>query len=544
MTDLKNQPDPSRLIHGLRDTGYNFNTAAADIIDNSIAAGATEIKVQIDLQPDGRKFVIFGDNGCGMNAAQLFTAMRYGAPVRDNLSSLGKFGLGLKTASTSICLKLTVISTDKSDSPLNKLAWDLNHVENLNEWEMLQEDVSEQERQQFSDLCGSIGTMVIWSKCDRLLAKNYSEPGGTLERRAITSLITRLDEHLSLVFYRFLLSDDTRQDPIKIIINNKPVSGWNPFYPQKSEQVLNETQQTFEVIGSDHSRSEVRIKAWILPHSGDLTKAENEIARITNKNQGFYIHRQGRLIQQGGWMNVFGAMEPHQSLLRIEFDFDNRSDEAFKVDVKKSQILFDPAIEDYLKQLLSPVYREAGQRYRRRTQKAAVSAGVDHRSANISISETTNTKTATVLEVNSDTQSATISNNFGAVIKLKVPIQNNVSADAIYVEAVDDIRSGRLWEPSFRSTSNSGHVTGVRINKYHDFYQKIYLKASSSGYAVEGMDLLLWAMSAAEQNNTDDEVSAIFEDIRQEISSNLEKLLRRTPAPTQDEIEQMDPSDN
>src|SRR5690348_9730405 len=100
-----NLPDPSRLIFGLRDTGYDFNTAAADIIDNSIAAGATEINVQVDLAPDGRKFVYFGDNGSGMNSAHLFEAMRYGAPRRSDLKSLGKFGLGLKTASSSICLK-------------------------------------------------------------------------------------------------------------------------------------------------------------------------------------------------------------------------------------------------------------------------------------------------------------------------------------------------------------------------------------------------------------------------------------------------------
>ena len=110
MSDLKNEPDATRLIYGLRDTGYNFNTAAADIIDNSIAANATEVNVIIELMEDGRKFVCFGDNGDGMNANTLFDAMRYGAPTRANKASLGKFGLGLNTASTSVCLRLTVIS--------------------------------------------------------------------------------------------------------------------------------------------------------------------------------------------------------------------------------------------------------------------------------------------------------------------------------------------------------------------------------------------------------------------------------------------------
>jgi DNA topoisomerase VI subunit B len=101
VADLTNQPDATRLIYGLRDTGYNFNTAASDVIDNSIAAKADEVNVSIELRPDGRKFVCFGDNGEGMNDEMLFAAMRYGAPARTNLASLGKFGLGLKTASRS-----------------------------------------------------------------------------------------------------------------------------------------------------------------------------------------------------------------------------------------------------------------------------------------------------------------------------------------------------------------------------------------------------------------------------------------------------------
>ena len=102
VNDLINLPDATRLIYGLRDTGYSFNTAAADIIDNSIAANATEVNVGIELDKDGKKFVYFGDNGDGMDDDMLFAAMRYGAPARANLASLGKFGLGLKTASSSV----------------------------------------------------------------------------------------------------------------------------------------------------------------------------------------------------------------------------------------------------------------------------------------------------------------------------------------------------------------------------------------------------------------------------------------------------------
>ena len=136
---MANDPDPARLIHGLRDTGYDFYTAAADIIDNSIAASATKINIQLQLTTDGRKFAYFGDNGIGMDEAGLFNAMKYGAKIREDLASLGKFGLGLKTASSSVCLKYSLITRNASDSPLRKLTWDLEHVSASNLWQMLDE---------------------------------------------------------------------------------------------------------------------------------------------------------------------------------------------------------------------------------------------------------------------------------------------------------------------------------------------------------------------------------------------------------------------
>jgi hypothetical protein len=534
--DLTNQPDATRLIYGLRDTGYNFNTAAADIIDNSIAAEADEVNVLLELRPDGRKFVCFGDNGKGMNHEMLFAAMRYGAPARSNLASLGKFGLGLKTASTSVCLRLTVISKRDASDDYAKLAWDLIHVEQENEWKMLSEPVTAEEREWFQELCGEKGTLVVWSKCDRLLSKEYDEPGGSQEKSAIKRLSDRLREHVALIYYRFLDPSDTRERNVTIRIDGVAVEAWNPFFPTRAEQVLNDAQQILEVEMEDGSVETVHLKAWILPNQRDLDSNEKKVALITNRGQGFYIHREGRVIQQGGWLGVFGAVEPHTSLLRVEFDFNHKLDHAFKVDVKKSRILFDPALEDELKRRLQPAYREAGNRYRRREANAAVERGIDHGSSNKAIGSTPSTKKPLVESVDEASKTATLNNNRGPSIKLRVPVETNVDPKSIHVEAVDNIVSGNLWEPAMRSSSGSGFVPSVRINKHHDFYQKIYQRAAASGYAVEGIDLLMWAFAVAEQNNTNAELEPIFEDMREEISSNLKRLLREVPLPDDGEM--------
>ena len=534
--DLTNLPDPSRLIFGLRDTGYDFNTAAADIIDNSIAAGATEVNIQIDLETDGRKFVYFGDNGSGMESGELFDAMRYGAPRRTNLKSLGKFGLGLKTASSSICLKFSLISRKDPDAQLQKLAWDLQHVETENKWEMLGEPITAAEQHYYDELCGDTGTLVVWSKCDRLLSRDYDRPGGAQERKAVSSRVAKLREHIALVFHRFLDPAETRYETVIIRVNGEPVQPWNPFYPVKSEQVLPDHARKLEIQLEDGSTHVATMNAWILPHSKDLTPEENAVARISSRAQGFYIHREGRVIHHGGWLGVFRSDDPHYSLFRVEFDFDHHLDEAFKIDVKKSRILFDPALEEALRGVLTPFWNEADKRYRRKDKAAAAAAAMNHSSANQTIAGTS-TKTASVVGVDSTGQTVTVNNNRGGGIRLHVPINNNVSASAIYIEAVDDITSGHVWEPAMRSTGESGHRVGVRINKHHDFFQKIYLRAASLGDTVDGIDFLLWAFAAAELNNSDPELASIFEDLREEISSNLRKLLKDTPAPTQDDIE-------
>jgi len=219
MTTLTNPPDAPRLIHGLRDTGYDFNTAAADIVDNSIAANASSINIEVVLTPEGRKFVYFGDDGDGMDFDELYDAMRYGAKARVNLASLGKFGLGLKTASSSVCLRFTVISKRDPSDDLAKLTWDLNHVAEANSWEMLNEDVTADEIESFEEFCGDKGTLVIWSNCDRLLQKNYDEPGGAKEKAAVKRVTENLTTHLGLVHHRFLDQTDTRVPSISIFVN-------------------------------------------------------------------------------------------------------------------------------------------------------------------------------------------------------------------------------------------------------------------------------------------------------------------------------------
>ena len=126
--DFELLPDPERIVNGLRDTGYNFNTAVADIVDNSIAANATKINIDVMMDPNMTIKVYFTDNGCGMDLDGLKNAMKYGSKERAEKNSLGKFGLGLKTASTAFCKQFSLISRNAADAPLQKVQWDLDYI--------------------------------------------------------------------------------------------------------------------------------------------------------------------------------------------------------------------------------------------------------------------------------------------------------------------------------------------------------------------------------------------------------------------------------
>ena len=132
-------PDPKRMIEGLRDTGYEFDTAVADILDNSIAADAKNVDLRIDMDLRGNITLSLADDGCGMNRADLLNAMTYGAKLRPNPASLGKYGLGLKTASTAFSRRLTVASRPSAKDSVLAATWDLDHVGSSGKWEVLPE---------------------------------------------------------------------------------------------------------------------------------------------------------------------------------------------------------------------------------------------------------------------------------------------------------------------------------------------------------------------------------------------------------------------
>lgn len=528
--DILLPPDPERVMEGLRDTGYNFNTAIADIIDNAIAADATKVDISIDLNPKKELAVYIADNGTGMDEPGLQNAMRYGSKRRADPGSLGKFGLGLKTGSTAFCRCLSVISRGAGDDTVRKVQWDLDYIAHTNEWSLRTSAPSEDEVD-FLDATaeGGTGTLIVWEKIDRLL-KKYNNKGSAQAalKRAVDGLIF----HISMVYQRFLDHSDTRARNISITLNGVSITPWDPFCTDE-EQTTKLVDEEIKVEMPNGTDSGFIIRAYLLPRGDDFSTAKaKKAARLSNDMQGFYVYREDRLIHSSDWLGMF-SKEPHFTLLRVEFSFDHTLDEAFNVDIKKSRILLDEDIFTYVKDQVMPAPRRAAEeRYRKGTRSGVVAKAQDaHASSNRNIDDKAPgaEESRTTVTGNNEVQ---LENNNG-VFTHQIAVKTASKPGQYRVVPTETLDSGMLWNPCIVDGKHA-----VEINQSHPFYQKIYYPILRQNVMVTGMDALLWALAEAELSTFNPETKEQYEDMRIVVSRCLKKLIADLPDPEFEEDEQ------
>lgn len=342
-------PEPSVLIESLRDIGYSVDTAIADIVDNSISAGAEKIAITMLSDKAGRLFVEIRDDGQGLTKDRLFEAMRLGStnPRRArSVGDLGRFGLGLKTASFSQCRKLSVCS--KGQGECSSFVWDLDHVVETNQWEVLEGSTG---------LLDGIesGTVVRWDNIDRIYLS---------DKHPLGEVVDRVASHLSLVFHRFL-SGATGIQRVMISMNGRDLEALDPFNSMHPRTIA----APVETMGDG-----VVIQSFTLPHKKDYEK-EAEYDRYSLgsylKHQGVYLYRANRLIIYGSWFRVVPSTALTQ-LCRVRIDIDNNQDESWKIDVKKNHAELPPAVRSRLKELARQGGAVQGSKRKMKRHAAAV----------------------------------------------------------------------------------------------------------------------------------------------------------------------------
>lgn len=363
-------PSARRLMNSLRDMGYDFCQAVADLIDNSIEAEATEIKIEIEFDGDHSRVRII-DNGNGMNEKELQEAMRYGSErVYEAINSLGKFGLGLKTASLSQCRKLSVASRKSNNEKINACCWDLDYVEKSNKWEIIKPDEKDLERILGSHSDITNGTIVLWQLLDRMLGLVH--PYSEVARKRLMTLCRELENHLAAVFHRFL-SGEVPKRKLRIYLNDNAIEPWDPFARKEPKTKVLPTIKIN--LAYEGSLGQVELNPYVLPHQDDFSSREAFDkaggGSKWNQQQGFYIYRSDRLIQNGGWSRIRVADE-HLKLARIAFKFSPQLDDALKINVAKMRVQIPPSMKDEILEKIKPVVALAEQTYRRKTKPIPV----------------------------------------------------------------------------------------------------------------------------------------------------------------------------
>ena len=322
------KPNPKSTINSYRSFGYNISTAIADIIDNSISANANEIRLEYKWNGQD-SFISICDNGIGMNKEELVLAMTPGSkdPEEErNEKDLGRFGMGLKTASFSQCKRLTCI-TKRENNTIIKRCWDIDFINSENEWQLL-DFVSDNSFLEKIDKQKS-GTLVLWEKLDRIVG--IAEISNESVKNAFYAEMIAVKQHLSLVFHKFI---ETKR--VKIFFQNDEIEPYNPFLLNLNPKPEMGQPETFD---------NVVITYFILPHMSKIEKTDYEKSGGSLgwfQEQGFYIYRGDRLLVAADWLGLEKKRD-YSKLARIAVNFTNANDFNWHLDIKKSTAI--PPIE-------------------------------------------------------------------------------------------------------------------------------------------------------------------------------------------------------
>lgn len=364
------------MVESMRAYGYTVPTAIADLVDNSIAAGAATVWIESHWDgPDS--WIAVTDDGRGMLGHELSQAMRLGSqnPMEPRTAQdLGRFGLGLKTASFSQCRRLTVFSKAKG-APIAVRRWDLDHLAHpdTDGWELLLEP-HEDFHANVSRLAGlKSGTTIVWEVLDRIVqAADRSDD----ELRAhFFAQVDELEAQLGMVFHRYLA---TTRPAFRILLNDEPIPAWDPF--AERHPATDRTPE--EIIALPGHHESVSIRGFVLPHRDKLS--EEDRARLAgpkgwNAQQGFYLYRNKRLIISGSWLGLGGSrpwtQEEHYKLARMQLDIPNSMDHLWQLDVKKSHASPPPQLRPRIRGLAKRVRDQAREVYRHRGKHRTATAG-------------------------------------------------------------------------------------------------------------------------------------------------------------------------
>jgi len=496
-----NHPNAGKLFSSLRNTGYDSYSAVEDIIDNSIDAGARNINVTTGtVEKDFR--IIIADNGSGMNESILDEALKLGSKTqKDELSDLGKYGMGLCTASISMAKKLQVI-TKQSDSDYLYSSQDLDEVIKADEFVKELRKATKEEISLFKEnVQGETGTVVILSKIDRISNTN------------LTIFANTLAKEMGRIYRKFI------EAGIKFSINKNVIRAVDPLMTNdKNTQIYSDEEYE---IPSNKGKEKIRIKIALLP---DVNEALEKELKMNILSQGFYIVRNNREIANGLTLNVFKKHNDFNRL-RMELSFTSDLDNEMGVKFTKDGVSPNQAIADFIK-------KEVGGQIisiRKMITKLRISdksKEIDHEASASVIAKKSKlliTPDKVIEKREPKTPKDKPTDRLkGETERDRTPKETKTSPNGLGArfETLSMGKEGALYD-----CYQEGKIIVIQWNVDHPFYEKIVLENKDRKEITAGIDFLIYALASAELKTTNDDNTILISNIKSIMSANLRALL-------------------
>jgi hypothetical protein len=445
-------PNPEFLIKSISEQGYSFEAALADLIDNSISADASKVEILIDT--NNAPYTLFiADNGTGMNEEALKNCMRFPSQSPDDErvnSDLGRFGLGMKTASFSQTRKFTTLSRVRGTEKFSARTWDLELLKN-NKWNLLvnspesiRNRIGQYQQISTSRFNGfenfNANTVIVWEglyKFEQYLKEKNRED-------ALFKEIDIIADHLSLVFHRFM---EKSKNKLQIRINNQLLEPFNPF-PTKEKDF-----RSLEFRKRNFGNDSIKIEGFVLPSRSIKESKEGLSIWATKKRslmdmEGIYIYRANRLILFGGWNGLI-KKAPRLQLARLQVEIGNNADHLLHLNVAKSQVIIPHELKSAFKNYIDDLKLEAEREF---FNKGIKQFKETKEKNNIQLFERKISSKGPVLEVNRD---------FELVRSLLLDLDNKQTAKFNMLLSMVNTRINKI-----RSTqTNQSFLDGVNLSK-------------------------------------------------------------------------------
>lgn len=528
MTRYKSAPDALRVMTGYRNSGYTPQSAVADLIDNSISAGADKISVLISQKVDGLWKVYIADNGCGMNEDVLIKAMEYGSPRELGKSDMNVYGLGMKVASSSFSKRFTVVSKGSEGRNL-AATWDLDEmIDHPWEFDLIEANEVQQGILQQTASSGT-GTVIIWENADF----SSGTSGRTVKKvdaLPAKDFVAGLKSFLEMVFCKFMQQDNEWPN-VQITLNQEELKPWYPLdedflHPDWSVIVDNLELEVKSKAGSISLPYRLQTGVILGKTDEENVPGAKDRSRLATNNQGIYVYRLGRVIEVSpDWLNTL-ARHATRNQLRVVLEIDPRFDIPLKLPFQKDKVTLTDEMWEDVRNLLSQYDQSfkklVGKKKRKRAPAdlhGASSAAIEKASDLIDM--------PTVTRISD--KEVEIEGLFGPT-KTEIRDISGIGSRSTRIQMEEDLEGGVLFEPVLRGADQV-----VLINKSHPFYQKIYLELKDEPLAIQGLDFLLFSLANSEWMTRTDRVREQFTQMRMTMGMTLRNLVAELDIETEDE---------